>query len=136
MKKLILLLVLLTFPCFAGDDEQTAGLMNGRFWHGLAPMAKIAFLIGFKEGIAAADNHETFKEYFEPAANYGEITTGVDRLYDQPENAIVPVTWILEVFTMKVRGASQTEIDAKLAAYRKLCIQAQERPKKDKPQKP
>jgi hypothetical protein len=138
MKRLTLLLVLLTLPCLAeSDSDKTGGVVNGRFWQHLEPMAKIAFIIGLQEGIGigaatTADGDKSIKTYFEKAANYGEIIAGVDRLYQEPENAALPVFWVLEVFTMKVRGASQGEIDTKLATYRKRCIEIQERQKPER----
>jgi hypothetical protein len=61
-----------------------------------------------------------------------EIVKGLDRFYDEPENLILPVSRGLEIFAMRVNGATQAAIDTKLAAYRERYIKSAEEEQKKK----
>ena len=55
--------------------------------------------------------------YF-PGVPYGDVLKGVDRFYEEPENLTFPVLYALEVFALKVNGATQSEIEKNLAERR------------------
>jgi hypothetical protein len=125
MKKLTWVLLVVVMPCFSqanetqqtvgGKIEQTVGQLNGRFWQGMPPgPIKTAFIVGFGEGIGFA--RPQAKDF--PSVPYGDIVKGLDRFYQEPENLIFPIGYALEVFTMKVEGATQSDIEKKLMEYR------------------
>jgi hypothetical protein len=125
MKKLVLLLLLLTPLCTAQGIEKdlTSGFPNGRFWHRIDRMGKLIYVMAFSDGIAAgpgtSDERVKAVEHYMASSNHGELIDGIDKLYEQPENAMLPIVWIMEVFSMKARGATPNEIGDRLASYRK-----------------
>jgi hypothetical protein len=133
MKKSALFLLLLTLTCGSADleDSKTSGFVNGRFWNQLQPMAKVVYLMAFQEGIMAGAGTldaktKTTDQYVDPtAAKYGEIVSGLDRLYKQPENINVPVFEALKVLTMKIRGATKDEIENALSECRGPAVNFQ-----------
>jgi hypothetical protein len=116
MKKLAWMLMLV-LPCFSQtiSNEKTLGGLNGRFWETLTPSDRLWFIIGLHEGLEYAEAR--MPSYF-PGVPYGDVLKGVDRFYEEPENLTFPVLYALEVFALKVNGATQSEIEKNLAERR------------------
>jgi hypothetical protein len=116
MKKLAWMFMLV-LPCFsqAINNEKTLGGLNGRFWERLTPSDRLWFIIGLHEGLEYSE--ATMRSYF-PDVPYSDILKGVDRLYEEPETLTFPILYALEVFALKVNGATQSEIEKNLAERR------------------
>jgi len=97
----------------------TAGCFNGRGWKTLALAEKIAFVSGFEDGLEAATPAGQRPVVGLSTATYGEIATGLDEIYQKPENAALPVAVAIQVFNAKVNGASPAEVEVRLAGARK-----------------
>ena len=69
-----------------------------------------------------------------PDVPFGDIVKGVDRFYQEPENLTFPVNYALEIFTLKVNGSTQAEIEKKIAGYRQHIRNVEDALKK-KPEK-
>jgi len=149
----------LSFRCLAdelAEQIKTLGQVNGRYWQSLSFDSKVTFLIAFDEGYklaaprgitwnlqkivgdekaAAVDKEikEMFKleSYLPEGMSYGEIAKGVDRIYESPENLVIPVKDVLTLVTRKVHGASQADIDQSAARLRGFIHDIEEQRKKD-----
>ena len=125
MKRLTWLLIVLVMPCFSqanqsqqtvgSGTQQTLGELNGRFWQVIPSSQKATFIVGFAEGMGFA-RPEQVKDF--PTVPYGDIVQGLDRFYGEAEKLVFPVGYALQIFTMKLNGATQSEIDKKLIEYR------------------
>ncbi len=103
--------------CRAQDapaDQKTRGNLNGRFWSRMDDTLKLAFLLGFCE--AATGTFACPKQL-----EFGEITQGIDRFYQEPENLRLPILAAMRVLAMKVEGARATEIDGVMNAAREYA---------------
>lgn len=134
MKKLILALVLLSIPAYSQgtDTDRTNGGVNGRFWMSLSETSRLFFLMGFDEAMGLA-NPFGEKEYFSKDAPYGDVVKGLTRFYEEPENLRFPVSDALQIFQMKVNGATQSEIEARLIQMRREIRRMEELLKQKKP---
>ena len=47
------------------------------------------------------------------------MVKGLDRFYEEPENLAFPVSYALQIFTIKVSGASQAEVETRIAQFRR-----------------
>ena len=113
MRKLILMLVLATCAS-AGDFEylKTNGWLNGRAWIEMTGTQKIHYLLGYMESNQVSAR---VSGYFPDApTNIGDTLKGLDRIYGEPENLILPIADALMVFTAKTNGLSKAEVDADL----------------------
>jgi hypothetical protein len=106
---------------------------NGRFWLKRTQDEKLAWLLGYWDGIKAA---AAFVYGAEPAnkllqqaildlqptdkLTLEEIVQGVDHFYqDTPENAPVPMAGALQYVRHKAGGAKQSELDDLASGMRK-----------------
>jgi len=149
MRKAILILPLIVAVCAPqtwSELNTTLGKANGRYWQSLSTTSKLDFLVGFGEGYSAAapsgipwdlrqmvgeakvaaatkalEASRSLKWYFPEKLSYGEVVKGVDRFYEDPENIRLPITDALEIFTRKVNGATQAELD-RVTAYRRQSV--------------
>ncbi len=69
---------------------------------------------------------EDVLHYFPSTTTLGETAKGLNHFYEEPENLILPAIDALEVFTLKVNGATQESVATKLAAYRLRYVKAVE----------
>jgi hypothetical protein len=131
MNKLALA-VLLLIPCLAQDSssdiQRTNGGVNGRLWQSLSSTSKLYLLVGFDEAMGLAQPYRE-KIYF-PKVPYGDVVKGIDRFYEAPENLTFPVSDALQIFTLKVNGATQSEIEVRLREFRRDIKLAEELLKK------
>jgi hypothetical protein len=118
MKKLAWIMLLFVLPCLSQTDiKRTDGGLNGRFWDTLSSTSKLFFIMGFDDAIGTVyPNSE--RVYFSKVP-YSDIVKGVDRFYQEPENLMFPVSDALQIFTIKANGATQAEVEAKMAEFRR-----------------
>ena len=113
MRKLILILALATCASAGNFDYlKTNGWFNGRAWTEMTSTEKIHYLVGYMEANRASAR---IPGYFPDApTNIGDTLKGLDRIYAEPENLILPIADALMVFTAKTNGMSRTEVDAEI----------------------
>jgi hypothetical protein len=66
------------------------------------------------------------KFYLPPTLSFGDISEGVDHIYDDPANLILPIVEAMEIFAYGANGATRSQVDTKLAAFRKRNVDAVE----------
>ena len=111
----------------------TAGNLNYRLWVGFSPVEKNVYLIGVTEGLREglpADQKATLSVYF-PAVAYtlNEVSRGLDKLCEAPENSNVRIGDSLQIVAMKANGADPSEVETKIAAFRRSARGLQEKAK-------
>jgi hypothetical protein len=81
------------------------------------------FIVGYGEAIMAVGyKHDELMFPMLPTT-FGDIERGLNRFYQEPENLIFPDSFALHFFTMKVNGASQSEVEAELKRLRLRVLQ-------------
>jgi len=123
VKLIVISLVLLSRTALVAADEEpdrTRGLFNGRYWKAVGINEKLGYVIGFDEGIAAAQPSREKRDQYSAPGTFRETIEGIDDVYGKPENASLPISVAIRVFTMKVRGVPPDQIETQLAAYRKF----------------
>ena len=104
----------------------TMFLRNCRYWETIPRELRTDFLDGYLEGIVTGlqkdtkENHEVTARLIPSRATTGEILRGLDVLCAQPENANLTLAMSLEIFTMKVKGMPQSEIDSTTTLFRQM----------------
>jgi hypothetical protein len=63
-------------------------------------------------------------DYAPTNAAYGEIVKGIGGACAVPENARVPIHWVLVVFTARMKGAGDAELNALMAKFRTIAAEA------------
>ena len=145
MKKLLVFaLLLLPVPTLAPQTRlamYTAGLQNGRAWSLLDDFAKLAWVVGYGEGIqmaqveamradddkasalSCAARISTNLHYFATYAGNltaEELAKGVEKFYQSaPENAPVPIVFALQFVALKASGATPSQLEEYASSLRK-----------------
>lgn len=96
--------------------DRTDALLNGRAWLSWPEEFKAMFIMGMYEGAAAVDAGSTLLTTLRTRASYDEIILGVDAMYTDPTNRVIPIGRMLPIYTAKTRGTPSTEIDAMISA--------------------
>lgn len=104
----------------AQDTTKTFGYQNGRSWASMSESMKLGFVVGCGEGLAFAEMRK-FGEQFPSKSTNGEIVKGLDKFYDEPANAPIPIVGALGVFAAQVRGASASEITEMIESLRRVA---------------
>lgn len=108
------------------DPLMTLGRYNGRAWLKMGQSLKLGYLSGYCDGVrstvaeggpsyVAATN--TFKALI-PLSTDGDMVDFLDTFFKTPENRPLPIGLALRVFAIKLKGASEAEINALLAVLR------------------
>lgn len=132
MLKHLAVLLLLTFSADAQKaPDYTGDWPNGRFWQEMTSASRLYFIMGFHEAVGDAvyagieegvkiDFKRADKEvnFFFPHLSFGEVVKGVDRFYDDPENAPIPIFNAFRLFTYKAKGGTPREYESSLAEAR------------------
>ncbi len=119
----------------------TNGMLNGRFWARQTTDEKIAWVLGYLEGVKTAtvfvsgaepDNKLLQRAIMDlrPAnkLTLEEIVQGMDHFYqDIPENAPVPMVGALQYVGTKAKGAKQSELDDLASGMRKAASSTPEK---------
>lgn len=66
-----------------------------------------------------------------PQLSMGEIIKGVDRIYDDPENLILPIVDAFDIFAAKAKGANPAGVQALAAKHRSETLEVIEHQKKE-----
>lgn len=96
--------------------DRTDLLLNGRAWLTWPAEFKGMYIMGIYEGAGAVEAGSALIETLRTRANYDEILLGIDAMYADPTNRVIPIGRILPIYTAKTRGTPTTEIDAMTAA--------------------
>jgi len=129
-------LLLITFTGMASAQAPSAvtnGMPNGRFWSRRTQDEKVAWLLGYLDGIKTATvfvsgaepDNKLLQQYvldLPPTDKLTpeEIIQGMDHFYqDTPENAPVPLVGALQYVGTKAKGAKQSELDDLASSMRK-----------------
>ena len=79
---------------------------------------------GTREARKPSKEPDQFKELIEKYLPYdlslNEMTAGVSQLCGQPENARLPVVYVLNVLSLKTRGGTPQEVEDVLSMNRKV----------------
>jgi hypothetical protein len=119
----------------------TNGMLNGRFWSKQTQDEKIAWILGYLEGIKSAavfvSGAEPDNKLLQQAImdlrptnklTLEEIVQGMDHFYrDIPENAPVPMVGALQYVGTKAKGAKQSELDDLASGMRKAASSTPEK---------
>jgi hypothetical protein len=113
-----------------GQDD-----FNGHVWTTLTGVQRASYVLGFTEGTVdifdalhdvQGDTKSRIKAVetmLSPGPmSYRDFAHVIDRLYEDPANLPIGVRFIWTVASMRIRGRSQTEIDAALTTFRKLAF--------------
>jgi len=65
-------------------------------------------VIGYMEHWGWSENATTTSS--KPRATMGELTTGIDKVYEAPENGQLPIAVALAAFNMRLIGKSEAEV--------------------------
>ncbi len=107
MQFLFGVLIFVSFTLYSGasgNDEQTLGMKNGRFWNGLTTDSeRTLFIVGFEDGWSLRGNTEDTVSgkvilALHPcnsSMTYGEEAEMITAAYKEPENRGLPVGWVL-----------------------------------------
>ena len=92
---------------------------NGRFWNGMKPDLRLAFIIGYMDSFhAVADDNAN---QWVPQGNgiaVADVAKGLDKFFAEPENLRFSVVDAIRIFAMKVAGKPQSEIEARMKEMR------------------
>lgn len=80
--------------------------------------------MGLDEGMGRLAPYK--EDEFFPKVPFGDITKGLDRFYQEPENLMFPICDALRIFKIKVVGATQAEVEAKIASIRREIKETEE----------
>ena len=119
----------------------TNGMLNGRFWARQTRDEKIAWVLGYWDGIKTATvfvsgaepDDKLLQQYvldLQPTnkLTLEEIVQGMDHFYqDTPENAPVPLAGALQYVGNKAKGAKQSDLDDQASGMRKAASSTPEK---------
>lgn len=145
--KIAILLVIILLGAGASQQthnpDSTFAQANGRLWINLTPEQKVTYLYALSDGIVAfyvitkfVENDpatmpqsqqwaqdtqlgEAIDIFHSGSATIGEETQAVDQFYSDSANLRIPISWALSQFTLKVRGATADQLNARLTLARK-----------------
>jgi len=106
------------------DEDQTFQLKNGRFWVHLDADQRTMFLVGLQDGwtlrgdTEAASLGAVFLVWGAKGLQYSELSDMVTLAYKQPENLVLPISWVVMANFAVQRG--DTTRDVALTALRKF----------------
>jgi len=111
-----LLLQLMLFTALGvAQKPDAAPLSDGRRWRGLRDDIKLAWLVGYAEGIT----YSSAKNLYPKTLSYEEVRSALDRFYETPENRPIPVGMALLVIVERASGIPQSQIDDFVSSLRR-----------------
>jgi hypothetical protein len=119
----------------------TNGMLNGRFWSRQTQDEKVAWLLGYWDGIKTATafvsgaepDDKLLQQYvldLQPTnkLTLEETVRGMDHFYQEtPENSPVPLVGALQYVGTKAKGAKQSELDDLASGMRKAASSTPEK---------
>lgn len=137
MKRLLLLLVVLsTVNCWASDSKDVTD-SDGTDWQSYSEAQKVGYIAGYISAMSAArlnmsyfcsvtkdhsstvqtcNNTVTFLDYSE--ITVGQYLRGMDELYKDFRNGQLPITYGLRLVRDEVKGRTQESVERELVAWR------------------
>jgi|SRR5579862_5251352 len=103
---------------------QTEGLTNGRSWVTLSSDSKTMYVAGAVDSTIMACGKDEWKKLFASSLSVGEVSKSLNKFYEEPTNAAVPITYAMTVVKMKAEGASADSIENATATLRRLAAEA------------
>jgi hypothetical protein len=116
--------------------------MLGRFWHIMHDEGKVAWLMGYHDGLLEAalaasvfaNPNTTVEEgiklqaritqvNFPSGMTYPEIAKALDQFYDTPENLRIDLRDGLQIVLLRSAGMPPSTIEDTIAKYRKQATQ-------------
>jgi hypothetical protein len=135
MRTLVALLVLSGTTCLAqqtGTETNTNGLNNGYLWDKGSPAEKQLYVTGIADGVflqsvvvatkAGAANPPDAPLY-PKGFLITDIVQGIDAFYRDRTNVKIPILFSYLYVMTKIKGASQQELDAMAARFRRQANQ-------------
>ncbi len=125
---------------------QSDSVWDGSWWNSAPAAVRLGFVIGWSEAryetvADMCDNgdtsrsgqaqfnacvQKTYKALSIPANyTYGQFEDGMDRLYADYRNRLIPLQFIAEEVEKQINGESDQQIETGLEAYRKAVQQTQ-----------
>lgn len=74
------------------------------------------FIMGIYQGAASGEAGNTLLTTLRTRVSYDEIILGVDAMYADPTNRVIPIGRMLPIYTAKTRGTPPAEVEAMIAA--------------------
>ncbi len=108
------------------DNQMTLKAVNGRWWVAQNDITKTYFVVGYAEAWAFFAEGE-FTKWFPAGIPYGEIVTGLNQFYAEPENLIIPMPQGIWLWTRKANvedSAQWAESVASLRRYLRQVVSA------------
>jgi hypothetical protein len=111
---------------------------NGHFWQTLPHDSKVGYLYGYLEGysngfaesaVATGVPLEKALDAFKKSSDeitttakltYSDLAKGIDKVYEDPANVVLPIVNALRVFMLRAKGATPEAVERELAMYRRL----------------
>ena len=122
MTRLALLVVLLgAGPLLAQVPNYAVshGFLDCRWWQEQASDMKLGYIVGHSEAVLIYANQVAFNS-ISSHATHGEYRDGVDELCKAPENGLIPIYTMLQIFAAKFRGEAEAQINERLASARRF----------------
>jgi hypothetical protein len=136
MRTLVTLLVLSGTTCLAQqpvtENNTTGGMNNGYLWEKGIPEVKQLYVSGIADGVflqsvvAASKTGATNPpdaSLYPKGVLIVDIVQGIDAFYSDRTNMKVPILFSYLYVLTKIRGASQQELDAMAARFRRQANQ-------------
>ncbi len=115
-------------PIYTGD------FLNGRCWAELSETEKVMFVSGFSEGVTAfsgsleggesgswSQAHKDAVLFFStPNFTIGDAVKEISRLYEEPANSAIPVSFLYPVAVSVFKGLPSAALEDQLLALRDL----------------
>jgi hypothetical protein len=101
----------------ADSASRSGGLLNGRGWRALSAEMRLAFLLGYRDGLALGRGPTGF---FPDGMTWGETQESLDRFFETPENRAISITGGLIVLSMRSAGTDEATIAQRIAELRRL----------------
>jgi hypothetical protein len=99
---------------------QTNGRVNGRFWKSAPEAGKQGFVTGYAEALTTASLAAiTFEALWPAKLTVRETMAALDKFYDTPENAPIPISSALIIVAARADGVDEAKIQKEIAKMRK-----------------
>ncbi|HEX6640631.1 MAG TPA: hypothetical protein VF215_05935, partial [Thermoanaerobaculia bacterium] len=107
--------------------DRTDTLLNGRAWLSWPEEFKAMFVMGVYEGAVSVEAGTPLVETLRTRASYDEIILGIDAMYADPTNRIIPIGRMLPIYAAKTRGTPASEIEGMISATLRAITAANRR---------
>jgi hypothetical protein len=121
MRKILFVgLMVASMICAQDQSWLSSGVVNGRGWKACDEKFKIGYLIGLYEAFATTVSAADYANYYHSKLSFSEIAKGIDKFYEESENALVPVIGARAYVISKAAGVSAPALQKKLEELRQI----------------